>query len=273
VVNKRAGVLFSPGAAANITEQFPRHASMHALGLRSSVSVPLVSGGEVIGSLALMSLDDRAYTEEHLRMAERIALQISGAVANASLLAKQRECQNALRSRERRFWELYEDASIAYTSTDAEGLIVGANKRAREMFGYTSEEMIGRHARDILLADTPSGSGLAPDLNKRLLAGEKLQGIEMEFERANGVRFWGSASARLVEGPDGEVAAYRSTIQDISTQKYADDALKRSETNYRAFERRRFRLPQGHQRTIPHVESENGRCHRAADGPNHRKHR
>jgi len=246
---------------------------MHALGLRSSVSVPLVSGGEVIGSLALMSLDDRAYTEEHLRMAERIALQISGAVANASLLAKQRESENALRSRERRFWELYEDAPIAYTSTDAEGLIVGANKRAREMFGYTSEEMIGRHARDILLADTPSGSGLAPDLNKRLLAGEKLQGIEMEFERANGVRFWGSASARLVEGPDGEVAAYRSTIQDISTQKYADDALKRSETNYRAFERRRFRLPQGHQRTIPHVESENGRCHRAADGPNHRKHR
>jgi len=67
VVNRGAGVLFSPGADANITGQFPRHASMHALGLRSSISVPLVSGGEVIGSLALMSLEDRAYTEEHLR--------------------------------------------------------------------------------------------------------------------------------------------------------------------------------------------------------------
>lgn len=232
IVDRGSGILFSPGSDADIAEEFPSHVAMHRLGVRSAMTAPLVSGGKVIGTLALMSLEPDAYTEEHLKMAERVALQISGAVANASLLAKHREIENALRSREQRFWEMYEEAPIAYTSTDADGLIVGANKRAREMFGYTSEEIMGRHGQ-VLLADTPSGISLAPELTLRLLAGEEVRAVELEFKRANGTSFWGSVSASIVKGPNGEVAAYRSTIQDISSQRRAEDALKRSEANYR----------------------------------------
>jgi PAS domain S-box-containing protein len=235
VVETGSGVLFSPDPDTDVTREYPRHVAISNLGLRSAMTVPLTSGGECIGTLGLVSMGEGVYTKEHLRTAERIALQISGAVANSRLLARQKEIEDSLRSREHRFWELYEDAPIAYTSTDPDGLLVGANKRAREMFGYTSEEMIGRHARELLLADTPSGTGLAPDLNKRLLSRENIQGVELEFKRANGIHFWGSVAVRLVEGPDGEVAAYRSTIQDISAQKYTEDALKRSEANHRAF--------------------------------------
>ncbi|MFW6195162.1 MAG: GAF domain-containing protein, partial [Chloroflexota bacterium] len=54
-------------------------------GFRSVLGVPLISRDRVIGTLHFMSRTPAAYRERDLHLAERIAAQIAGAVANAQL--------------------------------------------------------------------------------------------------------------------------------------------------------------------------------------------
>ncbi len=57
-------------------------------GVRSFLSVPMVTTGRVQGCLHLRSTRERAYSEDHLRLGERVGLQIAGAIANSQLYAE-----------------------------------------------------------------------------------------------------------------------------------------------------------------------------------------
>jgi len=59
--------------------------------------MPLISNDQVIGSLILGSIEYQAYTENELRVAQRVANQISGAIANAQLLAERNRAEKEAR--------------------------------------------------------------------------------------------------------------------------------------------------------------------------------
>jgi two-component system cell cycle sensor histidine kinase/response regulator CckA len=69
-------------------DRFPMLLSNFQAGFRSIMHVPLFSKGKVIGGLLLRSRKPYAYTDKDVRLAERIATQIAGAVANAELYAE-----------------------------------------------------------------------------------------------------------------------------------------------------------------------------------------
>jgi len=58
--------------------------------------VPLISGDNVIGILHLQSKKQKAYTDQDRTLAENIAAQIAGAIANAQLFLEQRRKEEAL---------------------------------------------------------------------------------------------------------------------------------------------------------------------------------
>ena len=60
----------------------------YGTGLRSFLSVPLIYGDEVIGILNFRSLKMNAYTEHDAELAEMIAAQVAGAIANSRLHAE-----------------------------------------------------------------------------------------------------------------------------------------------------------------------------------------
>ena len=55
------------------------------VGLRFGITLPLLARGVVVGTLNLRSKQADAYTEQDLELAERVAAQIAGAVANSEL--------------------------------------------------------------------------------------------------------------------------------------------------------------------------------------------
>ena len=59
------------------------------------IAVPLISKDEVIGVLNLRSMKDD-YTEKDLSLAERVANQIAGAIANAQLFTEHKRMEEAL---------------------------------------------------------------------------------------------------------------------------------------------------------------------------------
>ena len=96
VAKKAQGLLLTPNSPQSIEELFSNQSSAMVRGLKWLVAVPLISRNEVIGTLHFRSSDPDAYSENCLELAERIASQIAGVVANSMLYAKQMDTQSAL---------------------------------------------------------------------------------------------------------------------------------------------------------------------------------
>ena len=96
IVKNRSGLVFSPDSEQLDQERFINQSPVLMKGLRWLVAVPLISRNEIIGTMHFRSSDPNAYSEHSLELAERVASQIAGALANSLLYAKQVETQTAL---------------------------------------------------------------------------------------------------------------------------------------------------------------------------------
>jgi len=90
---KLAFAVNSPSEVNGLAKRFPTLEPALRSGMQSQLSLPLRSQGEVIGALYLQSRVVGVYSDRHLDLADSIATQISGAVANARLL-EQLEASN-----------------------------------------------------------------------------------------------------------------------------------------------------------------------------------
>ena len=99
LMRERSGRIIHVEDFDDLVRQFPSvtvHLVVRA-GIRSMIGVPLISRDEVIGILHFRSKKPNAYTEQDLRLAERIGEQIAGAVANAKLYGERMRAEVGLR--------------------------------------------------------------------------------------------------------------------------------------------------------------------------------
>jgi GAF domain-containing protein len=68
-----------------VAARFPALAPVFEAGFRSSISVPLISQNQVIGILNITSAQPDVYSSSDISLAEGIAAQIAGAIANSRL--------------------------------------------------------------------------------------------------------------------------------------------------------------------------------------------
>ena len=80
----------------NLLEAYPYLAPVVDAGVRTSVVVPLIYSGGSIGVLLLDSMHADAYDLHHLQLAERVADQIAGAIANAQLYAERQRSEQEI---------------------------------------------------------------------------------------------------------------------------------------------------------------------------------
>jgi diguanylate cyclase (GGDEF)-like protein len=118
LVRTKAGMFSHPLSVEEMDKRFPDHSATIQAGMRSLLSVPLISRDEVIASLHFRSKSPNAYTEQDLRLAERIGEQIAGAIANAQLYAGLKETEEELKESEQRYRELsiIDDLTQLYNS-------------------------------------------------------------------------------------------------------------------------------------------------------------
>jgi len=114
---------------------------------------------------------------------------------------------------------------------DRNGRIVSWNPGAQRFKGYTAQEIIGEHFSRFY---TPED--LAAGLPTRALA---LAATEGRFEhegwrvRKDGSRFWAHVIIDPVHRPEGVLIGFAKITRDLTERKAAQDALRRSEEQFR----------------------------------------
>ena len=97
VANTRESLVLGDSNSGHPTlEQFPGMIPASEAGVRSTIVTPMLSGSDVYGALFIHSTESDAYTEDQVKLAERVALMLTSAVSNASLLK-----ESEMSSRER----------------------------------------------------------------------------------------------------------------------------------------------------------------------------
>jgi PAS domain S-box-containing protein len=114
-------------------------------------------------------------------------------------------------------------------ASDRNGYITEFNIAAQRTFGYTKEEMIGKHV-GVLYAD--------PEERKRITEYELYKkgvfGGEVVNVKKSGEKFVAYLSASVLKDEHGQVVGAMGVSRDISSLKKAEKELRESEEKYRA---------------------------------------
>lgn len=126
-----------------------------------------------------------------------------------------------LESAEARFRTLFEHAPIGVLIADSDSVYLDANPAACRLFGYTRDEFIGLHARDIVVETDLDAVRSALDEIYR----DEAHRREWRFRRRDGSTF--AADVTATKLPDETVLAL---ITEVSARRQIEDALRVEKT-------------------------------------------
>jgi PAS domain S-box-containing protein len=130
-----------------------------------------------------------------------------------------------LRASARNVRDLYDQAPCGYHSVDASGTLVAMNQTELHWLGYSAGEVIGR----LRFADVvaPAGRDAYRAAFERVKASGSAGNVELGLTRKDGSTFPVLLSSAAVRDHDGHFLMSRSTINDISDRKRAEDEVLR----------------------------------------------
>jgi PAS domain S-box-containing protein len=209
-----------PQAANKDREYF---ASMR---IKSSLSIPVAIGGEVVSVLGLTSVrSTREWPDELV-----IRLRLVGEIfANAFMRT---HTQQALTESEERFHLLVEGVTdYAIFMLDNAGHIVSWNEGIRRIKGYDQGEILGKHFSCFYTAEDRKDQ--KPERELATAAREGYMEDEGWRVRKDGSLFWAKATITALRDKGGNLRGFLKVTRDITERKLAEQALQEAEANYR----------------------------------------
>jgi PAS domain S-box-containing protein len=113
---------------------------------------------------------------------------------------------------------------IVGASTD--GFITDWNAAAERVYGYTAEEIHGKH---ITILAPPSGTSEIPVVLERINQGERISDFEAVSVRKDGTEFPVSITMSAIRNSQGEILGLSGIIRDITSRKRLEEQVTLSQ--------------------------------------------
>jgi PAS domain S-box-containing protein len=234
VMRKQKAMMFNASNIEELSRLHPgitRRLSIQA-GFQSNMLIPLFSNDAIIGVLHFRAKKHNAYSEADLRLAERIGMQIAGAIANAQLFKDLSKTEKSLRESEGRFRTLVEQAAVGVAEINmATGHFLTVNHRLCEMVGMTEGELLATTFQAIT---HPEDLHLHKDKTVLLLAGKiGYYNLEKRYIRKDGATIWVNITVSPLWKQGENPGRNMIVVEDITERKQAENALRDSEERHR----------------------------------------
>jgi PAS domain S-box-containing protein len=221
VIRTRSSFLLGKKDRKEVLERYPGLGPVFDAGFQSMILAPMVCRGQIIGVLNLQSFQKGLYGEREVKVAESVADQIAGAVANARLHKKTVEGQEALRKSEERYRRLFEGIPIGLYRSTPGGELIDANPAMARLLGYPGVESLLR--KD--MSDTYLDAGEWERFKTRMEKKGRVDQFRVQRLRKDGTHIWIETNSVVVRGPDGAIECYEGSAQDITEQMAYEEEL------------------------------------------------
>jgi PAS domain S-box-containing protein len=197
-----------------------RFAGPHLLrehGVVSGMSTIVGGRKRPYGVLGAYTRERRTFTEDDVNFLSAVANVLAAAIERESTEAE-------LRASEERFRATFEQAAVGVAHVSPDGGWIRMNDRLCEIVGHPREELLGKTFQDITHPDDLDADLLQAG---QLLVGEiETYSIEKRYVRKDGSVVWTNLTGSLVRDARGEPSYFIAVVEDISTRKRAEEAVR-----------------------------------------------
>ncbi|MFO7639081.1 MAG: PAS domain S-box protein, partial [bacterium] len=140
-----------------------------------------------------------------------------------AIALERREVQQALAASEERYSSLFYNSPIGIYRTTPDGRMLMANPALVGMLGLDSFEELAR----MNVAEASYRFGYdREEFKRRIAVSGEITGLESVLTLADGTRRYIRENARAVRGPDGAVAYYDGTVEDLTERHQAEERAR-----------------------------------------------
>jgi PAS domain S-box-containing protein len=198
-------------------------------GVRAAQSTPLVSrSGKLLGMISTHWGEPHQPMERELRLFDVLARQAADLIERTQVEAALRESEQRLR------WlaSIVESSEDAIVSRDIAGIITTWNKGAERLFGYTSDEVVGK---PIMTLIPPDRRVEERAFLERINRGARIENYETVRQRKDGGLVNVSLTVSPVRNAEGMIVGASKIARDITQRKRAESREKmlRAELDHR----------------------------------------
>jgi len=187
------------------------------VGWGSSASLPLQRGSVTIGAFMLYAAESNAFDEAARSLLLEMATDISYALTQFTLLAENREADDAIRIAAVTF-----NTQEGIMITRPDGEILRVNQAFQEITGYTAEEVIGKNPR--IFQSGRHDPAFYQAMWSSISNSGKWMG-EIWDKRKNGEIYPKSVTITAVRDIHQQVTHYVAIFRDISTLKQSEQEI------------------------------------------------
>jgi PAS domain S-box-containing protein len=138
-------------------------------------------------------------------------------------VSERRRAQDRLAESERKYRELVEYANSIILRWNSEGRITFLNEFGQRFFGYTADEILGRHVLGTIVPDVESGGRDLRQLMDAICAApEAFEQNLNENMRRGGERVWIAWTNRIVRDAEGRIVEILSIGSDMTERRRAE---------------------------------------------------
>lgn len=202
----------------------PRYELARVNGLNAFAGYPIVSRGKLVGVVSFTS-GASSFDTDALGFFETLARLVSG-------VRERLDNEKAVRESDARSRLAQEAGHVGTFEVNIEtGLVVASPEMCR-IYGVTEA---GIYSADTFVALVLPEDSNVPSSEKTRRDGSAVTDVEYRIRRANdGAVRWIARSARFMNDETGHPASMFGTVQDITEERSAQDALRLSEVNAKA---------------------------------------
>ena len=148
--------------------------------------------------------------------------KMKGVIEYVRDITERKRAEELLRVSEAKFEQLFDEAPVGYHEYDTQGRITKVNRTELEILGYTHEEVLGQPVWKFIGDEETSRQMVLAKIAGTIPPGHS---FERAYRRKDGTTLTVLIEDRPLRDIEGKIIGIRSTIQDITERKRAEDAL------------------------------------------------